>query len=393
MIERLIRYRNGFVRGVTTFHIRTLIRTLFVVAVVLGGALLNEGVRAQNTPPDTVPVGIVVAQKESIISAQEYVGRVEAINRVEIRARVTGYLQAVLFKEGDLIRKGAPLFQIEREPFQAAVQQAQGELIKAQGQYANAEVALRRAEELLGSKAGSVATRDQRKAEEQTAQGNVVIAHANLTTAQVNLGYTDITAPITGRIGRAAVTAGNVVGPNSGPLALMVSQDPIYVVFPVSERELLAIRKEGRAAEAAALKVRVIFADGSTYGQTGTIDFVGVTVNQQTDTVTVRAVFPNPNDVLLDGQLLRVAVEAAKPEEKVLVPQAALIADQQGTYVFIVKDGKAEVRRVKLGGERGADAVIDEGLAGGEQVVVQGLQALRPGTAVTATPVPATGQL
>jgi membrane fusion protein, multidrug efflux system len=373
------------------FSCRHLLRASLLVAALVGA--LSPHVAARAETPAAIPVGTVVAARKPLTPSEEFVGRIEAMNRVEIRARVTGYLLAVLFKEGELIQEGAPLFQIEREPFEAAVQQAQGALIKAQGLYANAEVQLQRAEELLKSPAGSIATRDQRRAEAETAKGDVVTAMANLTTARVNLSYTSITAPITGRIGRTSVTQGNVVGPDSGPLALMVSQDPIYVVFPVSERQLLELRKQGRVAETAARTVRVIFADGSTYGPTGMIDFVGVTVNRETDTVTMRAVLPNPQDVLLDGELVRVAVEAEKPQEKVLVPQAALIADQKGTYVFIATNGKAEIRRVKIGGESGADAIVDEGLSGGEQVIVQGVQMLRPGSPVSAAPVPTTGQM
>lgn len=362
-----------------------------ILAALAGAVAAGLPAHAQ-APPAAVPVGTVVASRVNVTPAEQFVGRIEAVNRVEIRARVTGYLQAVLFKEGDLVKEGTPLFQIEREPFEAAVQQAQGALIKAQGQYANAEVRLQRAEELLKSHTASVAERDQRRAEAETAKGNVVTAMANLAAARVDLSYTDIRAPITGRIGRSSVTKGNVVGPDHGVLALIVSQDPIYVVFPVSERQLLDLRRQGQVT-AVARTVRVLFADGSSYDQTGTIDFIDVTVNRETDTVALRAVLPNPNNVLVDGELVRVSVETAKPVEKVLVPQAALIADQQGIYVFIVMDGKAEVRRVKLGGEKGADAIVDEGLSGGEQVVVQGLQSLRPGSPVSAAPVPPTGQI
>ncbi len=388
-----MRQANTSGGGPAEFRRRDRVRISLLLAALIGVGILQVPARAQVPPQAAVPVGTVVAERKPLTSSQEFVGRVEAAERVEIRARVTGYLQAVLFKEGDLIQQGAPLFQIEQEPFEAALQQAQGALIKAQGQYANAEVQLQRAEELLKSSAGSVATRDQRRAEAETAKGDVVTAMANLTTARVNLSYTDITAPISGRIGRTSVTQGNVVGPDSGPLTLIVSQDPIYVVFPVSERQLLALRRQGPVTESGTRRVRIIFADGSTYDRTGTIDFVGVTVNRETDTVTMRAVLPNPRDMLVDGQLVRVAVEAEKPEEKVLVPQAALIADQKGTYVFIVKDGRAEIQRVTIGGETGADAIINEGLSGGEQVIVQGLQALRPGSPVSAAPVPATGQM
>lgn len=362
-----------------------------LVSVVLGGVAVGARTGQTETPPAAVPVGTVTATRTNITPAEQFVGRVEATNRVEIRARVTGYLQKVQFKEGQLVKEGSPLFEIERAPFEAAVQRAQGALIKAQGQYANSEVRLQRAEQLLKTQAAAVSERDLRKAEAETAKGNVVTAMADLAAAQVDLSYTEIRAPIAGRIGRSSVTTGNVVGPDHGPLALIVSQDPVYVVFPVSERQLLDLRRQGQG-KAAARTVRIIFPDGSTYGQTGTIDFVDVTVNRETDTVTLRAVLSNPHDVLVDGGLVRVSVQTAKPEEKVLVPQAALIADQQGAYVFVVKDGKAEVRRVRVGGTKGPDAIVDQGLSGGEQVIVQGLQSLRPGSAVSAQPTQPTVQ-
>jgi membrane fusion protein (multidrug efflux system) len=218
----------------------------------------------------------------------------------------------------------------------------------------------------------------------------VVIADANLKTATVNLGYTDILAPINGQIGRSQLTKGNVVGPDSGPLTTIVSNDPMYVAFPVSQREFLKVKeREARTARQNALGVRIRFSDGSTYDQAGRINFVDVTVDRATDTVLVRATMPNPNGALIDGQLVRVSVEADKPEEKVLVPQSALIVDQQGTYVFLVVDGKATIARVKLGGESGPYAIVDDGLKGGEQVVVQGMESLRSGSLVVASPAPA----
>jgi membrane fusion protein (multidrug efflux system) len=217
----------------------------------------------------------------------------------------------------------------------------------------------------------------------------VIIADANLKTANVNLGYTEITAPISGEIGLTKFTKGNVVGPDSGPLTTIVSRDPMYVSFPVSQRMFLQIEgAEQRRQVGGALNVRIKFADGTTYDQVGKINFVNVTVDRATDTVLVRATVPNPKGALIDGQLVQVSVETEKPQEKVLVPQTALIVDQQGPYVFLVVDGKAEIRRLKLGGEFGPFAVVDDGLKGGEQVVVQGMESLRAGAAVIASPVP-----
>jgi len=353
-------------------------------AYFLACVLTTAPLLAQSAAP--VAVGTVLAENRPVTKALDFVGRIEAINKVEVRARVTGYLQEVLFKEGDKVKEGAPLYRIEQEPFQAAVQQADGNLTKAKGVLANATVQRGRAEELLRTQAGSVAVRDQRVAEEQTAVGDVAVAEASLQTAKINLGYTEITSPITGIISRTNVTKGNVVSPNSGVLTTIVSLDPTYVVFPVSQREFLRFKEEERRSASGVLKVTLRFSDGSVYPDPGRINFVDVTVDKSTDTVTVRATVPNPDGRLIDGQLVRVAVEGDKPQEKVTIPQTALIADQQGVYVFVVEDGKAAIRRVKLGGELGPDSIVDSGLSGGEQVIVEGTERVRPGASVIASP-------
>ena len=364
--------------------------TLPLSVVALAAAFAfgsGTGALAQQPAPAAVPVGTVMAEKRAITQTADFVGRIEAVNRVDIRARVTGYLEDVLFKDGSTVAEGAPLFRIERGPFEAAVEQAQGVLEKAQGALQNATVQRQRAEELLKTSAGSVAIRDQRVAEEKGAQGDATTAEANLKTAQINLGYTEIKAPIAGRIGRTKVTKGNVVGPDSGVLAQIVSDNPMYVTFPVSQREFLALKTNRLPADGQAPLVSLKFSDGSAYDQKGRVDFVDVSVERGTDTVLVRATLPNPDGKLLDGTLVRVGVQAPQSEEKVLVPQSALIADQQGGYVFAVEDGKAVAKRVKVGAEAGAYVVIDQGLSGNEQIVIQGLQNLRPGVPVLASPV------
>lgn len=348
---------------------------------------LGASALAQQPAPAAVPVGTVMAEKRAVTQTADFVGRIEAVNRVDVRARVTGYLEEVLFKDGANVTAGAPLFRIERAPFEAAVEQAQGALEKAQGALQNATVQRQRAEELLRTNAGSVAIRDQRVAEEKGAQGDLTVAEANLKSAQINLGYTEIKAPIAGRIGRTKVTKGNVVGPDSGVLAQIVSDDPMYVTFPVSQREFLALKTNRLPADGQAPLVSLKFSDGSSYDQKGRVDFVDVSVERATDTVLVRATLPNPDGKLLDGTLVRVGVQAPQSEEKVLVPQSALIADQQGSYVFAVEDGKAVAKRVKVGAEAGAYVAIDQGLVGNEQIVIQGLQNLRPGMPVLASPV------
>ena len=335
-----------------------------------------------------VPVSTVSAEKRPISKALDFVGRVEAINRVEIRARVKGYLEAVLFKEGDLIKEGAPLYRIEKGLFEAAVGQAQGALDTSKAQYELAIKTRKRQEELFAKNVAAAKALDEAVALEGSGKGAIETSEANLQTAQINLGYTDITAPITGKVGRTALTKGNVVGPDSGVLTTMVSEDPMYVTFPVSQREFLRAAQTGRPTDVKSIKVQIRFSDGSIYDQVGEINFVDVTVDRATDTVIARATMPNPDGRLIDGTLVRVNLESGTPEEKLVIPQGALIADQEGVYVFIVEDGKAVVKRIKTGGESGTNVVVEAGLSGGEQVIVEGLQGVRPGVAVRASPLP-----
>jgi membrane fusion protein (multidrug efflux system) len=341
---------------------------------------------AQQAQPAAVPVGTVYAERQSISDIRDFVGRVEATGRVDIRARVQGYLEQVLFKEGDIVKKGDQLYQIEKGLFQAAVEAAKGALERSKAAKTLTAIQLQRAQELLEKNAGTAVARDQALAADQQAQGQILADQANLDTANINLGYTDIASPISGKVSKTNVTAGNVVGPDSGVLTLIVSQDPMYISFPVSQRELLQAQLSGRGMDLTNIKIKIRFADGSTYKHEGTVNFIDVSVDRATDTVLARATMSNPDGALIDGQLVSVAVEAGAPQDKVVVPQSALIADQQGVYVFAVEDGKAVVKRIKTGGESGPNIVVDEGLKGGEQIIVEGLQSIRPGQAVQAAP-------
>lgn len=356
--------------------------------LALGVALPASG---QQAAPAAVPVGTVVAEKKSITPSLEFVGRVEAINRVEVKARVTGYLDAVNFTEGDAVKEGAPLYQIEKGLFEAAVKQAQGALERAKSAKVLTEVQLQRAVELLAKNTGTEVARDQALAADQQAKGSILEAEANLQSAQINLGYTDITSPIAGKIGRTSVTKGNVVSPSSGTLTTIVSQDPMYVTFPVSQRDFLRAQQTGKGPDVKSLKVRLRYSDGTFYDQIGEMNFVDVTVDRATDTITARATIPNPKAGLTDGQLMTVVIEAGNSEQRIVIPQSALIADQGGIYVFVVEDGKAATRRVKPGGTHGTGVVIDSGLNGGELIIVEGIQRIRSGTPVRASPITPAG--
>ena len=361
------------------------VKRLLCVAALLTSSL----VVAANAQKAAAPsVGTVYAERKSITKTLDFIGRVDAIERVVVQARVKGYLEKVIFTEGAAVKIGDPLYQIEKGTFQAAVEDAQGALERAKAAKTLSAIQLQRKEESLVKQAGTEVARDEARAADEDAAGSILQAQAKLDDAHINLGYTDITSPIAGKISRTSVTAGNVVGPESGPLTQIVSQDPMYVTFPVSQRDLLQAQMNGRAAEIKDIKVHLRFPNGTIYQQEGTINFVDVSVNRATDTVIARATLPNPDGILIDGQLVSVVLEGGQPDERVLVPQAALIADQEGLYVFIVENGKAAVRRVKTGGESGADMVVLEGLKGGEQVIVEGLQSVRAGQDVMATPLP-----
>ena len=342
---------------------------------------------AQQQAPPATSVGVITAQRKPIAKTADFVGRVEAIERVEIRARITGYLESISFREGDLVRQGAALYAVEKGLFEADVQRAQGALERSKASKLLSQVQLQRAEELLARNAGTQVTRDQAVAADQQAEAAILTDEANLQTAKINLSYTDISSPITGKISRTTVTKGNVVTPQTPPLTTIVSQDPMYVAFPVSQREFLRAQKAVNATDLKSIKAQLRFADDSVYKYEGKINFVDVSVDRATDTVLVRATFPNTESGLIDGQLVRVGLESDKPEDKVVIPQSALIADQEGVYVFVVDDGKAAIRRVKPAGESGTGVVIDQGLSGGELVILEGLQSLRAGMPVRASPV------
>jgi membrane fusion protein (multidrug efflux system) len=271
-------------------------RLAIFAAVLICG--LAAPAHAQHQAPAAVPVGVVKAERKPITQTLDFVGRVAAINRVEVRARVTGYLEEVLFKEGDLVKEGAPLYRIEQGLFKAAVEQAQGALERSKAAKTLTVIQLQRAEELLTKQAGTVVARDQALAADQQAQGAIMENEASVATSQINLGYTDIVSPITGKVGKTNITKGNVVGPDSGVLTIIVSQDPMYVTFPVSQREFLRAQQAEREVDITNIKARLRFSDGRVYEQMGHINFVDVTVDRTTDTVLARATFPNPKSVL-----------------------------------------------------------------------------------------------
>lgn len=360
--------------------------------LVTAGLLMPTTLLAQEAAPaapQALTVGTIAAGKQAVAKSQSFVGRVEAVERVEIVARVSGYLEQIHFTEGGTVKAGDPLYTIEKSLYEAALQQAQGSVESAKAAVVLAQQQRGRTKELLSKEVASQMSMDQREAQSQQAQADQAMSEASVRTAQINLGYTEITSPIAGKIGRTAVTKGNVVGPTSGVLTVIVSQDPMYVTFPVSQREFLKARDSGGGGGMEGIVVKLAFSDGSEYADTGKINFVDVTTDQTTDTITVRATFPNGKGQLVDGQFVNVLLESATPQDVIVVPQSALLADQAGVYVFVVEDNKAKVKRVTVGGENGPNSIISEGLSGGEMVIVEGLQFVRPDMPVQAAPIAA----
>ncbi|WP_208109766.1 efflux RND transporter periplasmic adaptor subunit [Dongia mobilis] len=364
---------------------------LVAAGLMIGCLTFSNAARAdEEAAPAAVPaltVGTVAAAKRAVARSESFVGRVEAVERVEIMARVSGFLEQIHFTEGSLVQAGDPLYTIEKGLYEAALQQAKGSVESAKAAVVLAQQQKGRTQELLSKEVASQMTMDQRVAQTQQAQASQAMSEADVRTAEINLSYTEITSPITGRIGRTSVTKGNVVGPDSGILTVIVSQDPMYVTFPVSQREFLGAGMGVAGAARDEILVKIAFADGSLYPETGRINFVDVTTDRTTDTIAVRATFPNPKGALVDGQFVNVVLESGTPDEVVVVPQSALLADQQGVYVFVVESGKAVVKRIKPAGETGPNTIVGEGLTEGEMVIIEGLQFVRPDMPVQAAPI------
>jgi membrane fusion protein (multidrug efflux system) len=363
-------------------------RTSALVAACLLATVLGARAEAQQGAP-TPAVLVQPAELKPIAAQAEFIGRAAAVDKVELQARVKGFLGPRKFSDGDEVKKDQVLFTIEPEPYQAAVDQKIAQRGAAQAALNNAELQLKRAAELLRTNTGPQVTYDQRLSEQLQAKAQLEDANAQLRDAQIQLSYTEIKSPIDGRIGRASVSPGNIVGPDSGVLATVVKENPIRVLFPVTQRELLEARRDSSSGDPPSVRVRL--ADGSLYKEKGKLDFIDVTVDPKTDGQIVRATFDNKDGTLTDGQTVRVVIEDSKAPSVVAIPQAAVAIDQAGSYVYVVNDKNvAEQRRIKTGVSRDGMTAITEGLKAGEKVIVQGQQRVRPGMVVTPTMAPAT---
>jgi membrane fusion protein (multidrug efflux system) len=357
-----------------------------VVVVGLNLVTWCAGAMAQGTPPPAVTV-LPVASRQ-VTDTAEFIGRVVPINKVDIVARVPGFIEERLFTEGQDVKTGDLLFRIEQATYRAAVEQQEASLAKAKATEANAKLQLERGRDLVRGQNIPQATVDQRAADEASAKADVMVAQAALDQANINFNYTEIHSPIDGRIGLANFTVGNLVGPSSGSLATIVSHDPIYVIFQASERDVIEYKRR-IAAEGGGphVVVHIKLPDGSTYPSPGLSNFLDIQAGNTTDTVAVRAQLPNPEGLLIPGGVVGVTVDRGAPKSTLVVPQSAVQVDQAGRYVLVVgEDKKVELRRVTTGAEQGTDTVISSGLKQGELIIVEGIQKVRPGQVVAASP-------
>lgn len=328
---------------------------------------------------------VVVApvQSQDITPSFSFVGRVEAVDRVELRARVEGYIEERHFKEGGEVKAGDILFTLEKAPYQVVVDQRKADLAGAEATLKEAKAELKRKQDLVARDVLSEAELDTASANEGTALASVLQAEAALRAAELDLGYTEIKSPIGGRIGLATYSVGNLVDTSSDPLATVTSIDPIYVAIALSEKRLIDARREGIDLENPPVAPRLTLSDRSHYQHDGRFDFLGTEVSQSTDTILARAVFPNPEQILLPGQFVSVVVRRKETVSALVVPQIAVQEDQQGYFALTVnQEDKVEVRRITMGEQVDSVWVVENGLAEGERVIVQGLQKVRPDMAV-----------
>ena len=364
-------------------------RIVAIIVLLLTQGYVGSADGADPAPSAAPAVIVAPVTLRPVTRSGSHVGRIQAIKTVNLVARASGFLRQQAFTDGQRVKAGDLLFVIEHDTYQAAVAQAEAALLKAQAVERNAGLTLQRNQTLLRTNAVPQSTVDQNTADHEAAQADVKAAEASLDQAKINLGYTDIRAPIDGRIGMIQVSVGNYVGPNAGTLATIVSQDPIYVLFPISTRQFVDYRQRAAGAAAETAVARVRLPNGQYHPHTGPIDFYDIQVNRGTDTLTVRALLPNPEGWLLDGQVVDVTAEAGEARQALLIPQAALQLDRTGSYVLVVgQDDTVAQRRVKTGTVEGSEIVIEDGLQAGERVVVEGVQKVRPGQKVIATAAP-----
>ncbi len=369
------------------------------IGVLIGlAALVLFGCAEEAPPPRVVEVVVDKVVAEPYQPKSEYVGRLQAQDDVNIQAKVQGYLLSRDFREGELVQAGAVLYTIDASEYEAALARAKADLAAAIANQANAERNFNRGKELLPRGAISQAEMDNLTAKKLDADARIESANAQVTSAEVNIGFTTIHAPFTGRIGRSAVSPGDLVGPNSGNLTTLVSIDPIEALFQVSEATYIAALSERldhpggpEPADLADIEVTLRLANGATYPEVGRIDYFANRIDEVTGTLEARASIPNSDALLVPGQYVRIVLQDTNLLEGLFIPQAAVQADQQGSFVLLVDGSNTVVRRnVDLGARFDDLVLVNRGVDEGDRIIVRGLQQVRPGMPVQVRSLPET---
>ncbi|MDD0840695.1 efflux RND transporter periplasmic adaptor subunit [Curvibacter sp. HBC61] len=380
--------------------------TLLAAAAALSAVLAGCGpTNAQGGPgagaggPPPTEVGVVTVTPGDVGLVTELPGRLEASRVAQVRARATGILQERLFREGSDVKAGQPLFQIDAAPYKASFDSAQAAVAKAEANLMQTSAQLARYKPLIEANAISKQDYVNAEAAQKQAEADVASAKAALQTAKINLGYTTVTSPIAGRIGRELVTVGALVGQSEATQLAVVQQiDPLYVNFTQSAAEVMKLRQAlangqfKRANGAEAASVRLVQDDGTEYPRAGKLLFSDLTVDSGTGQITLRAEVPNPGGQLLPGLYVRVRLEQAQASNAITLPQQAVTRSGQGDVVMVVSpEGKVSPRPVKVATGKGNQWVVLDGLKAGEQVMVDGFQKLRGDAPVKAVPWQAPG--
>ncbi|MFC4820570.1 efflux RND transporter periplasmic adaptor subunit [Dokdonella ginsengisoli] len=361
------------------------------LAVIATGCGKSQQQQPQQMPPPEV--GVIAAKAQDVPLTQDLTGRLSATRSADVRARVAGVLQKRVYTEGTDVKEGQLLFQIDPAPARATLNAQLANLASAQATYQNSHVAAERARSVAAKGLLSKADVDNANAAERTAAAAVKQAQANVETAKINLGYTSVTAPISGRASQQQVTEGALVGQGEATLLTTVEQiDPIYVNFTQAVGQLDSLRAAAAAgsvdlAEQNKAKIELLLPDGTPYADPGTLDFSDQAVDAATGAVSLRGTVPNPQHRLLPGQFVNVRLTMGELKHVWLVSQRAVQRDTNGAYVFTVgADGKVEQKRIKTDRLRGDSWIVTDGLADGDQVIVSGLQKAKPGQPAKATP-------
>lgn len=337
---------------------------------------LPASAQQEQMPPPSV---VVTQAKLSDVGLNiRQIGRVQAVDKIDLRARVQGFLEKRPFQEGGLVKKGELLFVIEQAPYQITVDQRKADLIGAEASHKNAKADLKRYQQLRKKGAASQAQLDKAISTEAQSRATFLQARAALRQAELDLSYTEIKSPINGRISRTQYSVGNLVSASDGALATVTSTDPIYVTVAVSEKNMIEARRKARDIKQAPVVPDLILSDGSKYDHPGEFDYIDTTVNQNTDTLLVRATFPNPDEILLPGQFVHVNITDRAPKTAITVPQSTVQQDQKGYFLLVVTaNNKVEMRRITVGEVIENDWVVTSGITAGERIILEGLQKVR----------------